>query len=399
MEASEEKKKRKMQGLKATMMMIATQLATAGITIFYKLAANDGMHITILIAYRYLFASLIIFPLALFIERNKRPKLTWKIFFQAFVCAIIGLPMVQLLYAESLVLTSATYAAAISNLAPPFTFVIGVLFGTEKVKIGTKGGKAKVVGTLVGVVGAMVLTFYKGRQLNIWSTHYNVLHGDGHVASTHKTSTHHLIGSLSALGSCLSIALYLTLQVKLSAVYPCHYTNTFLITAMGCILSLVFALCVERSWSQWKLGWNIRLLAVFFMGIGSTLTILFLTTAIHLQGPLFAANFSPLSLVFVAIGGSLLLDENLHVGSVLGAVIIIVGLYILLWGKSNMMRMSKQMPTTSSKDGNEALTINAAMTALDTVHVARTSLSTTNEDNEMPLSTREKQEEQKVTKK
>ncbi|KVI01791.1 Drug/metabolite transporter, partial [Cynara cardunculus var. scolymus] len=260
---------------------------------------------------------------------NKRPKLTWKIFFQAFLFPISPLPS-----PSSLVFCS-----------------------------GTKGGKAKVVGTLVGVVGAMVLTFYKGRQLNIWSTHYNVLHGDGHV--------------------------------KLSAVYPCHYTNTFLITAMGCILSLVFALCVERSWSQWKLGWNIRLLAVFFMGIGSTLTILFLTTAIHLQGPLFAANFSPLSLVFVAIGGSLLLDENLHVGSVLGAVIIIVGLYILLWGKSNMMRMSKQMPTTSSKDGNEALTINAAMTALDTVHVARTSLSTTNEDNEMPLSTREKQEEQK----
>lgn len=25
-----------------------------------------------------------------------------------------------------------------------------------------------------------------------------------------------------------------------------------------------FALCMERDWSQWKLGWNIRLLAVVF---------------------------------------------------------------------------------------------------------------------------------------
>ena len=80
------------------------------------------------------------------------------------------------------------------------------------------GGKAKVIGTLVGVAGAMILTFYKGHQLNFWSTHFNILHEGqhmgGHVAKTHNTPTHHdTIGSLLALASSLCIALSLTLQV------------------------------------------------------------------------------------------------------------------------------------------------------------------------------------------
>ena len=59
----------KKQGLKATMMMIVTELIMAGTSIFYKLASNDGMQMSVLIAYRYLFASILFFPLALFIER------------------------------------------------------------------------------------------------------------------------------------------------------------------------------------------------------------------------------------------------------------------------------------------------------------------------------------------
>ncbi|KVI01794.1 hypothetical protein Ccrd_019923 [Cynara cardunculus var. scolymus] len=218
-------------------------------------------------------------------------------------------------------------------------------------------GKAKVIGTLVGVAGAMVLTFYKGHQLNIWSTHFNILHGGqrigGHVAATHNTSTHHSIGSLLALASSLAIALSLTVQGRMSADYPCHYSSTFLITTMGFIQSL---------------------------GIGLAVTVTLITTSIHLRGPLFVSNFNPLLLVFTAIGGSLLLDEKLHVGSVLGAVIIIVGLYVMLWGKSNVERLSKLMPTTSSIYENDVSKTDATMTTLETVRVARTSFSTTNGD-------------------
>lgn len=50
----------------------------------------------------------------------------------------------------------------------------------------------------------------------------------------------------------------------MSEKYHCHCSSTALMCTMGAIQAVVFALCVERDWSQWKLGWNIRLLTASF---------------------------------------------------------------------------------------------------------------------------------------
>ncbi|MBA0818450.1 hypothetical protein Gohar_021673, partial [Gossypium harknessii] len=46
----------------------------------------------------------------------------------------------------------------------------------------------------------------------------------------------------------------------------------------------------------------------------SALFVLLVSWAIRLKGPLYAAIFNPLGLVLVAVVGSLLLDEKLHLG-------------------------------------------------------------------------------------
>uniref|UniRef100_A0A251V5N3 WAT1-related protein n=2 Tax=Helianthus annuus TaxID=4232 RepID=A0A251V5N3_HELAN len=265
--------------------------------------------------------------------------------------------MSQNIYTQSLILTSATYAAAFTNLIPPLTFIVAVLFRLEKVEIGKITGKAKVVGTLVGVGGAMILTFYKGHQLNIRSTHFNMLHNaqhmDKHVAVTHKTSDH-IFGSILALAYSLSIALYYIFQSILSANYPCHYSNTFLISVIGLIQSLAYVLPTERSLNQWRLSTNIRLFSAIFQGICSLLAIFLVMAAVHLQGPLFASIFNPLVLVFVAIAGFLVLNEKLYVGSLLGSVVIIAGLYLVLWGKGKETKRSPKLTHSSnSKDVND----------------------------------------------
>lgn len=52
------------------------------------------------------------------------------------------------------------------------------------------------------------------------------------------------------------------------------------------------------------------------------------------RGPVFVTAFNPLGMVIVAILSTLFLREQLNLGRVLGAVVIVVGLYIVLWGKS-----------------------------------------------------------------
>lgn len=52
-----------------TIVMMLVQFGFAGVNIFYKLAAADGMSFRIIIAYRFLFASAFILPIAFFLER------------------------------------------------------------------------------------------------------------------------------------------------------------------------------------------------------------------------------------------------------------------------------------------------------------------------------------------
>ncbi|GAU43321.1 hypothetical protein TSUD_390190 [Trifolium subterraneum] len=79
-----------MHGLKPTLLMIMVQIAFAGVNILYKLAVNDGMNLRIVVAYRFIFATVFIAPLAFFLERKKRAKMTWTILFQSFLCGLFG---------------------------------------------------------------------------------------------------------------------------------------------------------------------------------------------------------------------------------------------------------------------------------------------------------------------
>ncbi|KAM1427996.1 hypothetical protein ACFXTO_020473 [Malus domestica] len=131
--------------------------------------------------------------------------------------------------------------------------------------------------------------------------------------------------------------------------YPCYYSSTALMSAMGSIQAVGYALCKEREWSQWKLGWNIRLLTVAYSGIMATgLSVTIIALCIRMRGPLFVSVFNPLMLVLVAILASLVLEEKLHLGSVLGAVLIVCGLYGVLWGKGKEIeKMSNSVPSTT----------------------------------------------------
>lgn len=87
----------------------------------------------------------------------------------------------------------------------------------EKLEMRSKEGVAKVAGTLVGIGGAMFLTFYKGIQISIWSTHVDLLRG-GHLAHLPQNPHHShnfVLGSLLALASCLSYSFWLILQVTI----------------------------------------------------------------------------------------------------------------------------------------------------------------------------------------
>ncbi|CAN1169023.1 WAT1-related protein At1g25270 [Linum perenne] len=114
---------------------------------------------------------------------------------------------------------------------------------------------------MIGVTGATILTFYKGVALKSSSKNIHSSQENHHQIA----GTNNFLGLLTALGSCISRAIWLIMQTKMGEKYPsCHYSSTALMLLMASIQSLCFCVFVERDWSQWKLEWNIGLLAAGF---------------------------------------------------------------------------------------------------------------------------------------
>ncbi|KAI4342006.1 hypothetical protein MLD38_026670 [Melastoma candidum] len=345
-------------GLRESIMMVIAQIAVAIGNILYKLAVREGTSLKVMVMYRLIFAAAFLAPVAFFYERKIRPRLTMKVLIQSFFCGLFGGSLAQTLFLESLALTSATYASAMVNLIPAVTLVLAALFGLEKLNIRRIDGVAKVLGTLLGLGGATLLTFYKGVEINIYSTHDNVLdlHGlRGAGAPPVPQNRNIVLGSIMAVGSCLSFSIWAIVQAKMSKEYPCQLSSTALMSFMAAIQSLVYALVRENDWKKWRLHWNISLLAIVYAGIvGSGLCITVQVWCIRTRGPLFGSVFNPLILVAVAFMAPLLLNEKLYLGSILGAVLIICGLYSVLWGQARERKKLNQLLVTSqTKDGGD----------------------------------------------
>ncbi|KAL9404485.1 hypothetical protein Peur_001457 [Populus x canadensis] len=289
--------------------MIFVQIVFGGINIFYKLVINAGMSIRVAVAYRLLFGAAFLCPIALIVERGS---------------------IYHNLYLASLNLTSMTFAAALYNLSPAFTYMVALLFRMETLSLNNARGIANVAGTAICIGGAMLLTFYKGIEINIWHTNINLLK----YHHNHHQNT-----------------------AKINERYPCFYSSTALMSLMGSIQAIIYALCFERKWSDWKLESNIRLISVIYLGfLASGLNITLMAWCIAKRGPLYVAIFNPLMLLVVALAGSLVFQEKLHLGSILGGVLIITGLYTVLWGKSKNAKNKNQpavLPNNSDQESPE----------------------------------------------
>ena len=70
-------------------------------------------------------------------------------------------------------------------------------------------------------------------------------------------------------------------------------------------------------------------------------------------GPVFVAVYQPVQTLVVAIMASITLGEKFYLGGIIGAALIITGLYLVLWGKSE----------ERSRNGKEAVAMAAASAA------------------------------------
>ncbi|CAN1814528.1 WAT1-related protein At5g07050 [Linum perenne] len=309
--------------------MVALQFGYAGMNIITKVSLNHGMSHYVLVVYRHAIATAVIAPFALFFERKGQPKITFPVFVQLFVLGLLGPVIDQNFYYAGLKYTSPTFSCAMSNMLPAMTFVMMEILDMKKVRC-----QAKMIGTAVTVAGAMLMTLYKGPIVHmIWSRNAN--QSSGSEAINANSDKDWFKGSILLILATLAWATLFVLQTKALKTYKNHQLSlTTLVCFMGTVQAIAVTFAMEHNPSAWKIGFDMNLLAAAYAGIvTSSLSYYVQGIVIKKKGPVFATAFSPLMMIVVAIMGSFILAEKIFLGGIIGSVLIVIGLYAVLWGK------------------------------------------------------------------
>ncbi|KAL4644068.1 hypothetical protein ACB092_02G136500 [Castanea dentata] len=327
---------------KPFLIVILIQAIYCGMFLLSKAALDGGMNNFVFVFYRQAAATIFLAPLAVFFERKKALPLTLVTFCKIFLLSLFGIVLSLDIYGIAIVYTSATLAAAITNCLPVITFFLAVLLRMEVLELRKIAGVAKLAGILFCIAGAATLAFYKGPHLKLLGQHHLFGHPKLEDHLVHLPSNKAWIkGCFLFLISSTFWGLWLVLQAPVMKSYPPKLLFTTLQCFLSSIQSFAIAIAFERDPYQWKLGWNVRLLAVAYCGIVVTgLTYYLQAWVIEKKGPVFLAMSTPLALIMTMFSSAILLGEIISLGSLLGGLLLVGGLYSVLWGKSREQKVN-----------------------------------------------------------
>ncbi|GLT49621.1 hypothetical protein SLA2020_231670 [Shorea laevis] len=326
------------QNYKPVVAMLGLQFIYAVLSLSTRAVTLRGMSPTVFVVYRQAVATLVTAPVAYFSRRRTSTGATLGLrsFSLIFVTALIGLTLNQNLVVEGIYLTTSSVAMSMLNLVPAVTFVITAFFGLEKVNLRSLRSIAKIVGTVICVTAAISMVLLRGPKiLNAEFLPFKSISGSG--------SEDWLLGSLCCFGSVFCWSLWLILQVPISACYPDHLSSTAWMCFLGTLQCAVLAFFLEKDLKAWIISSYADLAACLYAGVVASGIAFFIQAwCISKRGPLFSALFNPVLTVTTTILAALILHEEIYIGSLLGAIGVIIGLYIVLWGKAEEVAEVKE---------------------------------------------------------
>ncbi|KAL9362675.1 hypothetical protein Peur_045460 [Populus x canadensis] len=284
---------------KPVMAMMGVQVLEAGVAIFSEAAFSRGLSPEILSVYRQVIAALVIAPMAYFSRRRASSTIS------------LGLKEFVLLY-------------------------IAALLGMEKVNIRSLRSNAKIIGTVISVSGAMSMALLKGPKL----LNAGIVATKSSSGSSGETW---LLGSLILFGNNCCWAIWTIMQVPISARCPDPLLSTAWMCFFGSIQTTAVTIFLKTDPQAWKPHSNLEYACLLYVGIASASIIILQAWCIARRGPLFSAMFSPLSTVIVTTLAAIFQHEMVYTASLLGAIAVIAGLYMVLWGKAEDQREISQV--------------------------------------------------------
>ncbi|KAL6624419.1 hypothetical protein ACP70R_031740 [Stipagrostis hirtigluma subsp. patula] len=340
---------------KPYVIVVIIQLIYTGMFVVSKAAFNHGMNTFVFIFYRQAAASILLLPVALLFERKNLRSLSSGLLLRMFFYALIGSTFSLNLYNVSMKFTSATVASATANSLPVITFCFALLLRMEVVNIKSSSGIAKLAGVSLCLAGVFFIAFYVGPGLSPIKNHHAFASDHASTPRNVTSRVTWIKGTFLMLLANMAWSLWIVLQAGLLKEYP----NKMLVTMVQCVFSaiqsFVVAVVAERDFSMWKLRLDVSLLGIVYTGFVVTGVTYYLQAwCVEMKGPVFFAVWTPLSFVFTIFCSSFFLGEIVHLGSIIGGILLVGGLYSMLWGKgkeTKIMPCSDLNTMDSAQDG------------------------------------------------
>ncbi|VAI17898.1 WAT1-related protein At4g28040-like [Triticum dicoccoides] len=309
---------------KPCVAMVLVQLFYSLVDMALKTAYGLGMRPIVFVAYRQGIAAAALLLASLAARGlTLRPMAVGSRAFALLFLASLASATGQYFYFMGLQLASPSMARATTNLAPGITFAIAAVIGLEKVDLRSSRSIAKIVGTVVCLAGAMLMAFFKGPKL---------------LGALLLPATDDWVrGGIYLMGNAFCFSIWYILQVPVCKSYLDPLSLATWMCFLATLQCAVMAFFLEANYMEiWKLASIWELPCILYGGVFASGANFFMQSwCISVKGPLYSAIFTPLSAVITTILSTLVLHEELHIGSVLGAIVIILGLYVVLWGKAD----------------------------------------------------------------
>src|SRR5258706_9258960 len=251
--------------------------------------------------YRWLCASVIVFPFAL-----KKFKIEWPVVKQSwhyfFWISLTGVSLFNtFVYIGGHYTTAINLALIGTTSSPVFSVILARIFLKEKI------GWLKVFGIIICIIGILFLLSH-GNFRNLLS--FRFTKGDGWI-----------------LLAALTFAVYNTMvKKKPVAVTPINFL--FVVFSLGTIL--LFPFYLWEIFHTVPVEWNIKLFSVIlYLGIGaSVISFLIWNTAIHKLGAGRTALFGNLIPIFSSIEAWIILHEQFTWIHVISMVLVFGGIML-----------------------------------------------------------------------
>lgn len=320
--------------------MVMAECAQVGLMILSKQAMATGMSSLVFVLYSNCLASLILLPCSL-LHRSPRPPLSFSILSQLFLLGLFGC-LAQVFGYAGINYSSPTLATAMLNLIPGFTFVLAIIYRMEIFDWKSSTTLAKSVGTFISILGAFIVTLFKGPPILMTYSPSNLDH-----QFLSASASNWVLGGFFLVIDCVMASSFTILQALILKKYPAELIVVFFYCFFVVIQSAAICLLVERDSRAWSLKLNTRLIAVIYSGVfGSAFQVGICTWCLHRTGPVFVSMFKPLGIIIAVVLGVLFLGDTFYLGSLIGALVIVAGFYSVVWGKAK--ELTKQEGGASS---------------------------------------------------